>query len=676
MSKDALETIKARLPVSGNAASMFDRQMSPSPETNQESTISGETEPITPIEEFSKLMENQPQARIVSTLDELVRVHGTELSVWAILVKLFDRDVSELKRASEGRLKFIRKIDFLQLAMMISQKGPDPIEKSGRIGVKQELTKKEEPICKQESTITKCADEVVPIEQVRLEKEVEDKTDTEIKVIKEDSMKLEAEPKIVNILDENGQNTSQASLKKEECVKIQEDSHKVQPNSKGESPHAPIRKEEDLEDFPGDQLVDELRVFVAGVAQVVEHSIMNADRLSKVQFDKDVASHVRVVKSLTNMRCFVYRIKSVGEEELRKKLGNIVPAISHTNAIIAGLLFQNMQKVFLRQFLQEQLKHLEVDINLKAADKLSKREQLLLHILKTREFALVNGEMQKLVNMSNMRPKQNCATCSVKRRILHVPSNMSLKSFGKALAELMKLKEMSVFFKGELVYEQFEGEESSDEEPELYGPNLNQKERAEINKKIQCDPNLPKRPRKGGFQKLLEFIESKKRNSSNKKEEPTTQGNLSEISQKVKNDPKSADPKMKNEEEEDVSQDRIRELVIMDQDSIPQFVGFVLLNKEAGELKMRPANDDVTRFDFVEKELRIPHLNNYVLGKKNSALKLKNVCSLESNSKSKKKNSSLEKRSKKVFFQNKKPIENILADNHGKLGQSKRLKIV
>lgn len=687
LSRDAFEMIGTMLPSAvKKQLTTSELQRLSNRDNKQDTTNKNETEndsdQVTPIEELSKLMEQSNQSRIVSTLKELVRVHGAVRGVWAILVKLFDKDVVELKQASEGRLKFIRKIDFLKLAFSLSSRLSNgiAIDTNAKEGTKQESTKKEENICKQEPPITKCVNQKIPILSLQSEEKVGVKagqSEIEVKVIKEDSMKVETETNVIQLAKEKPKKSSQKSPKREDTVKPQIIDDESKASVKTDALHEPIRQEADFEDIPDRFLVDELRTFLGAVTEVVSHTLTNAERLTKVSFDKDVASHVQVVKSLTNMRCFVYRIKSVDEEELRKKLGNIVPAISHTNAIIAGMLFENMQKVFLREFLQERVKHLEVDINMKNLDQLSKREQLLLHILKTREFALVNSEIQKLVNISNMRPKKDCATCSVPRHILHVPSSMSLKHFGKNLAELMKMKEIYIFFKGELLYEQFEDEESSDEEP--FEAKLSETELTEITKKVKHDRNSSQLPGKGGFGKVLELIESKKRKSGSKdaKKDVPVESDLVETSQKLQKDPETESTALKSKTEEDVSKDRIRELVILDQNSVPQCVVFLLISKEARTLKLVKANQNESRFDFVEKELKIPHLNNYILGKRNSAVKVKNVCSLESDSKSKSKskNPNLEKRSKGAFHENKKPAESIMADFKIDKSQSKRVKL-
>lgn len=576
---------------------------------------------ITPLEDFKSVSEKQN--KLLDSLKIIYDKHGSIDTFFVILYKLFYFDIVKLKNASDGRLRFIREIDFLKISNQLKN---DPLQNVKKI---EETYLKNEP--KQEE-IKKT--EIIQLSQNENNKDIV--FDSQIKVIKEDQMKIETESKVISI--DNELKTKKIIHKK--SIEIQNDEEKLESNQDSNSLLDSLKKKENFEEMPDNFLLEEFECFIFSIINIIKYSITNKQRITKITFDKDNSDHVKLVKSLTNFRCFVYRIQNVDSEELRKKIGNIVPAISHTNAIIAGLLFQNMQKVFLKEFLIKQVKPLGIDLSAKNIQKLSKNELLLCQIMKTREFALVNGEMQKLVNISSMKPNSKCKTCSIKREILEIPKLISIKKFKNQISKLLQIEEYSIFFKGELIIENFIGEESDEDFEENQTKVLDTKQKTEIMQKIQND-----KPKTKNLWNIFEHIDKKTRIDL------TNTNNHS-----------------KSDNNQDPSKDKIREIFIMNEDSIPLCIAFIIFTNKIQNVKLLPANENKDKYNFIQNELEIPHINNYMIQISNTKLNMTNVCSLESDSKIKLSAKKLDKRSESKSNNNEKII--IMNDK-----TSKRIKI-
>lgn len=67
----------------------------------------------------------------------------------------------------------------------------------------------------------------------------------------------------------------------------------------------------------------------------------------KSNFEKDNEDACKFVFAATNLRCFTYSIPFQSELETTKVAGNIVPAISTTNAMVAALQINQLIKIIL-----------------------------------------------------------------------------------------------------------------------------------------------------------------------------------------------------------------------------------------------------------------------------------------------------------------------------------------
>ena len=591
-------------------------------------------------DEPDQTSQKTPSSKLLDSLKAVIHKHGPSKCFFVVLRKLFYTDVTRLKENSQGRLRFIRPVDFKDLVDKLRKK---------KETCKSNLLSEEKNASKQKEDSAILKNEAKNSESKGFNPKIEDLNETPVRVIKEDTLKLERDTSIINV----NQDAEPESSQKAQISKSKDEDLKQETKNSNE-----ISKQTD-QNSAKDLLVFELEMFIKSVLGVLSHTKDNQHRVKNISFDKDVKSHVDLVKSLTNFRCFVYNIPHVTEEDLRKTIGNIVPAISHTNSIIAGLLFQNIQKVFVRQFLRNKRLN-RSNHNDKVLKKMSRNQVLFYQVLRTREYALINGKMQKLLNLTNLGPSSKCSACSIPRSILTLPRDACKQFLTASISRSLDLQEFSVFYKGELVLERFEGDSESESEYES----------------LESDPDYGKTPIKHFERERLLKI---KHDVIQKKPRRTFQmilGHLDAAKRRKPADTKDAKSAKTNPESiaQDVSTNKIQELLVLNEDSKPVKVFFVTFDSNRVEISFEPAGSHHESFNFILIEMALPHLNNYVLAIDKINLNIGKVCSLDSDSKSSRKTQHLGKRDHFNQGTNGEKVLSILKDPSQEVLHQKRIK--
>jgi hypothetical protein len=243
---------------------------------------------------------------------------------------------------------------------------------------------------------------------------------------------------------------------------------------------------------------------------------------------------------------------------------------------------------------------------------------------------------------------------------------ISKRRVKEMVQECLSLKEFSVFYKNQLICEQFEGE-SDDEDDEGSYDLCNVKER---NFKEQKD--CVKKRKQPSFKDILEHVDLIKRKKQNENNEKQKENEAKQNENDKKQNEKS--PQEKKEIKQDISKDKIQELIITGDNLKVSCVSFVIFSSTKSKIVLSLANENPMKYNFMVNELSINHLNNYVLKVNKIDFDKNKICSLDSDSKSSKKKSSLKKRSN--YDQNiepGKPVE-IMNDENIQVLKSKRIK--
>lgn len=212
-------------------------------------------------------------------------------------------------------------------------------------------------------------------------------------------------------------------------------------------------------------------------------------------FDKDDFIHVDLIRSLGNIRALIYSIPVFDSNQVRKTIGNIVPAISSTNSLISGLLMFNLQKFVLRRKIQETSSNSFVN-------------RLINNFFKIKEYATTKDKMQQIVSSSLIQKKLNCKVCSIKRGHIYLNQSISLPHMGHIIKNELKLKEFSIFFSKFMIYELFpESVENSPEKVNILHTKSISSKNSEILSKSLNDENK-KNNSKSLFYILSKYEES------------------------------------------------------------------------------------------------------------------------------------------------------------------------
>ena len=189
-------------------------------------------------------------------------------------------------------------------------------------------------------------------------------------------------------------------------------------------------------------------------------------------FDKDDDLHVEFVKLLTNLRCFNFKIMSQTFEDVRSKIGQIIPAISSTNSLVAGLLAHELLKYL---FKANELLRIEKNLKTKFESPVSLVENLegdsRLVFLSFQNFEsyVSNTNQLKLIKGHFVPPFEDCVVCQRDRVIVEVNFGMVTDCL-KASFESKWGKDFSYFQNNRLLFESVseedEGMEMENEEEE------------------------------------------------------------------------------------------------------------------------------------------------------------------------------------------------------------------
>jgi ubiquitin-like 1-activating enzyme E1 B len=190
------------------------------------------------------------------------------------------------------------------------------------------------------------------------------------------------------------------------------------------------------------KLIDELLSLIALSCYFIEKLSKNNQSFS---FDKDEDDHTILVIALSNLRSFNFGIDMKDHEEGRKLLGNIIPALSSTNALVAGLLVQEMFKHLLKTKCQDSKKNL-----------LS---------LKNFELYVSNFRVPKIIRGNLTPPNDICSLCQTEKNFISVNFQSSFKSLKEFISNKF-FPEFNVFYKSNLLFEAEEVDAALIENPE------------------------------------------------------------------------------------------------------------------------------------------------------------------------------------------------------------------
>lgn len=198
------------------------------------------------------------------------------------------------------------------------------------------------------------------------------------------------------------------------------------------------------------------------------------DLEEKLEFDKDDAIHVEIVKILCNFRCMVYGIELQTVDSIRSTVGKIVPAISSSNSLISGLLFSNLRKYFIRHDIEKFKKKIlerfekikiqknkemieQKDINQSKKteakqnsnilqERLKFAEEIYRQALKTKDFTITMDPIQRIININMISRNKKCRVCSLTHMRLTLKPFVSFERFKEIMDVIMdKAEEYSVY---------------------------------------------------------------------------------------------------------------------------------------------------------------------------------------------------------------------------------------
>ncbi|VEV59293.1 SUMO-activating enzyme subunit 2, putative [Plasmodium vinckei vinckei] len=151
-------------------------------------------------------------------------------------------------------------------------------------------------------------------------------------------------------------------------------------------------------------------------------------------FDKDDDDCINFITSLSNLRMINFSIKQKSKFDIQSIAGNIIPAISSTNAIVAA--FQAVQLVHVIEHF-ELLKEKETEQNENKKNEITLRDSKAKHIwIKN----VVNGNKifsrGNIVNAENLeKPNPNCYVCQQQVINIYIKNfnDITLNSFVKEI---------------------------------------------------------------------------------------------------------------------------------------------------------------------------------------------------------------------------------------------------
>lgn len=135
-------------------------------------------------------------------------------------------------------------------------------------------------------------------------------------------------------------------------------------------------------------------------------------------FDKDDELHVEFVTDLSNLRSYNFAIQPQTNQEVRSKIGLIIPALSSTNSLVAGLLVQEMLKYFYKvtMFNSIRLQHPQKISSAEELMSLLDEKQLLqMYFYQNFESYASNSDSVKIIKSSMQGPYEKCKVCLTKR---------------------------------------------------------------------------------------------------------------------------------------------------------------------------------------------------------------------------------------------------------------------
>lgn len=182
------------------------------------------------------------------------------------------------------------------------------------------------------------------------------------------------------------------------------------------------------------------------------------DLLSKkttFTFDKDDDTHVEFVRIFSNLRCSNFGIPLQTFDDVRSKIGQIVPAVCSTNSLVAGLLVQELLKYFLKVI---RFKNLEAKRNAK----FTSLDEFILEIdgefkeillsFQNFESYVSNSSVLKLIRGQMNFPFEDCSICQRERVFFDLNFKSSFRSLQLSLEEKFG-NDFTLFFNNNVILE-------------------------------------------------------------------------------------------------------------------------------------------------------------------------------------------------------------------------------
>ena len=180
---------------------------------------------------------------------------------------------------------------------------------------------------------------------------------------------------------------------------------------------------------------------------------------TSTSFDKDDDLHVAFVQMLTALRCQNFKIPLQSFDDVRTKIGQIIPAISSTNSIVAGLVVQELLKYLykLKRFNELEVKRQTKFFN--AQEVVYEFDEKLREIFLTFhnfESYISNAKVFKMIKGQFSEPNEDCRVCQREYFKIRLNFKTTFERLQNGLIEKFGT-DFILFFNNQTILESFEG---------------------------------------------------------------------------------------------------------------------------------------------------------------------------------------------------------------------------
>lgn len=191
---------------------------------------------------------------------------------------------------------------------------------------------------------------------------------------------------------------------------------------------------------------------LACACHLLEH-LAHQDR--SFTFEKDEDDHSILLVALSNLRSYNFGIQMQDHEEGRKLIGNIIPALSSTNSLVAGLLVQELFKFLVKKNHYNDLQKSINDNGITEPDlqnEIILKSRNVLFPLRNFELYVANFKAPRITRGNLNLPNEACSLCKAEKH--HFALNF--ESGFDVITQLIRTEffsEFRVFSKNNLLFE-------------------------------------------------------------------------------------------------------------------------------------------------------------------------------------------------------------------------------